>query len=240
MNTILFDLDGTLLPLDIDSFMNIYFHEMGKAFIDLIDGKELVSHIWASTNVMIQNKDYKTNEEIFMDDFKNRISGDVEIYKERFEKFYDTGFLKTKNAVKSIPSMKKSVELLKEKGYRVAVATNPLFPMKAIEHRINWAGFSSSDFAYVSSYEKNHYCKPQIEYYEEILQSIGAKPEECLMVGNDVQEDLVAGNLGIKTYLIKDYVLHRTEDEINADHIGNYDDFYRFVEDLPKISEQAV
>lgn len=236
MNTILFDLDGTLLPLDMDSFMRIYFNEMGKTFSDLIDGKELVHHIWASTDVMIQNKDYKTNEEVFMEDFKNRISGDIEVFIERFDKFYDSGFLKTKEAVKSAPLMRKSVELLKKKGYKVAVATNPLFPLKAIHHRINWAGFHPSDFSYVSCYENNHYCKPQVEYYQEILDSISAKPEECLMVGNDVQEDLIAGKLGIKTYLIKDYILHRTDEKINSDYIGNYEDFYKFVETLPEIS----
>lgn len=239
MNTILFDLDGTLLPLDMDSFTNIYFHEMGKAFIDIIEPKELVKHIWASTSEMVNNLEYKTNEEVFMEDFKNRVSGSLEVYLERFEKFYDTDFLKVRAAVKTEPLMKKSVDLLKEKGYKVAVATNPLFPLKAIHHRINWAGFNHTDFEYISSYESNHYCKPQLEYYKEILESLNAAPEDCLMVGNDVQEDLVAGNLGIKTYLIKEHLLHRTKDEIHSDYMGNYEDFYKFVQELPEVSGQS-
>jgi FMN phosphatase YigB (HAD superfamily) len=123
--------------------------------------------------------------------------------------------------------------MLWEKGYSVVIATNPLFPLKAIHHRIRWAGFEPSEFDYVSHYEKNHYCKPQIKFYEEILADIYKNPEECMMVGNDVQEDLVAGKLGLKTFLIKDHLLHRTEEEIAADYQGSYVDFYEFVQGLP-------
>jgi FMN phosphatase YigB (HAD superfamily) len=132
-----------------------------------------------------------------------------------------------------MPFMQKSVNILREKGYQLVIATNPLFPLKAIEHRIRWAGFEPSDFSYISYFENNHFCKPQIEFYREVLRDIGKKPEECLMVGNDVQEDVIANKLGIKVYLITDQLLHRTGEEIKADHIGTYEDFYGFVQELP-------
>jgi FMN phosphatase YigB (HAD superfamily) len=122
---------------------------------------------------------------------------------------------------------------LKSKGYKLVIATNPLFPLKAILHRINWAGLDPDDFIYISSYEKNHYCKPQVKFYEEVLNGIGRKPEECMMVGNDVQEDLISGSLGVKTFLIKDYLLHRTNEPIKTDYSGSYEDFYQFVDALP-------
>jgi hypothetical protein len=46
--------------------------------------------------------------------------------------------------------------------------------------------------------------------------------------GYDVQEDLVAGKLGIKTFLIRDNIIHRTDEQIYADYIGYYDDFLNF------------
>lgn len=235
INTILFDLDGTLLPMDMESFEKLYFESMAAYLKDLIDPKELVKSIWASTNTMVHNIEPRINEEVFMEDFKTRIGGDTEVYKERFDKFYDTEFMKAKEAVYENEFMKKSVKILKEKGYKVVIATNPLFPLKAIEHRIRWAGFEPSDFEYITSYERNHYCKPQLEYYEEVLKDIDKSPEECMMIGNDVQEDLIAGKLGLKTFLIKDCLLHRTDDEIATDYSGYYEDFYEFVKELPKL-----
>lgn len=235
LNTILFDLDGTLLPLDIDKFMNIYFHEMGIHFYDIIDPQELVKHIWASTEVMVKNIEYKTNEEVFMEDFSRRIRGNLDTFKKRFDDYYNTGFLKVKDSVSESVAIRESVKLLKEKGYDLIIATNPLFPEKAILHRIRWAGFEPEDFSYITSYEKNHYCKPQLNFYKEILSENGKTPSECLMVGNDVQEDIIAGQLGISTFLIEDYIINRTSDGINADFVGSYENFLSFVDKLPSL-----
>jgi len=236
MNTILFDLDGTLLPMDINAFMELYFTELSYAFKDLIKGDELGKKIWASTKAMVENVEDRTNEDVFMEDFGRRVNGDIEEYQKHFDEFYDTRFLNVKSSVYESEYIKKSIDLLKEKGYNLVVATNPLFPRKAILHRINWAGLKSEDFSYISSYEQNHYCKPQIKFYEEILKDIGKAAEECMMVGNDVQEDLIAGKLGIKTYLIKDHLLHRTKEEIKTDYEGSYEEFYQYVCGLPKIN----
>ncbi len=235
LNTILFDLDGTLLPLDADMFMKIYFDEMGKYFADLIDPKMLVSAVWDSTKITVSNIDHKTNEEIFMSAFEKLIEGDLEIYKNRFNEFYDSTFIKAKAAVFENTVIRKSVDILKKKGYMLAIVTNPLFPYKAILQRVQWAGLDPSDFSLITSYEKNHYCKPQIQFYEEVLKDIGKKSEECMMVGNDVQEDIVAGKIGIKTFLIEEHLLHRGKDEIKADYTGNYEEFYAFVSNLKSL-----
>jgi len=240
LNTVLFDLDGTLLPMDMENFGKLYFESLAVYLRDLNSPKELVSAVLASTNEMVQNIEYTTNEEVFMTDFTNRINGDLEVYKQRFDTFYDTEYLKAKEAVSENQFMKKAVSLLKEKGYKLVIATNPLFPLKAIEHRIRWAGFEPSDFEYISHFEKNHYCKPQIQFYEEVLKDIDKIPDECMMVGNDVQEDLVAGKLGVKTFLIKDCLIHRTNDKITADYEGNYEDFYELIKELSPIRENLI
>lgn len=234
LNTIVFDLDGTLLPLDMDKFMHTYFNEMGIAFRDMTDPKLLVENIWKATDTMIENLEPRTNEEVFMEAFSKLIDGDLEVYKKRFDKFYDEGFLKVQEAAYSLPLIKDAVTTLKEKGYKIVVATNPMFPRKAIIHRIHWAGFEEKDFSYITCYENNHYCKPQIQFYEEVLKEIDKTPEECMMVGNDVEEDLVAGKLGMQTYLITDNLLHRGS-EINCTYKGTYEDFYRFTQELKPV-----
>ena len=238
-DTILFDLDGTLLPLDMEKFTKIYFYEMGCMFRDMIDPQLLAKYIWTATLEMVGNTEYKTNEEVFMDRFSKLIDGDINRYKERFDSFYDTLFLKTEEAAERQSLIIESISILKKKNYKLVVATNPLFPRKAIHQRIEWAGLDLKDFEYITSYEDNHFCKPQPEFYKEVLDIIGKRPEQCLMVGNDVQEDLIALKLGIKTFLIKDNMIHRTEEAFISTYEGNYEDFYSFVKELPDVSRSS-
>jgi FMN phosphatase YigB (HAD superfamily) len=236
LDTILFDLDGTLLPLDMERFTAIYFEEMSRYFTDLIEPKLLVNNIWTATNVMVNNTEYRTNETVFMEHFGMLIAGDLQTYRQRLDQFYDEGFLKTREAVVPNPAIPPAVALLREKGYRLVVATNPLFPEKAIYHRIHWAGFQPTDFSYISSYEQNHYCKPQPHFYREVLQAVGKTADQCLMVGNDAQEDLAAAAVGIATFLITDHLIHRTAGPVeHADFQGNYQDFLAFVQQLPPV-----
>ncbi|WP_139904671.1 HAD family hydrolase [Clostridium thermarum] len=235
MNTILFDLDGTLLPMDMKLFEKIYFSELCSFFKDILPPEKLTEYVWKSTAAMVKNTELKTNEEVFFEDFTKNVGENIESFLERFNSFYDTNFQKVKESVKDVPAIRESVRILKSKGYDMVIATNPLFPRKAIYHRIRWAGFEPEEFIYVSSFEQNHYCKPQVYYYREVLEQIDKKPEECLMVGNDVQEDLIASKLGIKTYLITNNLLHRCDEEIQSDFMGDYDDFLNFVKELPNI-----
>ncbi|NMA84289.1 MAG: HAD family hydrolase [Epulopiscium sp.] len=233
ITTILFDLDGTLLPMDLDEFLRSYFHHIGSYFHDLIDTKEFMNYLGIATEAMMNHSGETTNETVFMDTFFNLIKGDPRLYLKRFDSFYANVFPKIQSSVGFSPVINDSVRLLKEKGYELVVATNPLFPRPAIEHRIAWAGFQPNDFIHITSYEYCHFSKPQKEYFLEILRNIQRKPEECLMVGNDVQDDLVAGDIDIKTFLITDHMIHRSEEDIPADYQGSYEDFHAFVENLP-------
>lgn len=232
IDTILFDLDGTLLPLNMERFLEIYFGEMGRCFAHLIEPGKLVKDVWAATDCMVNNTEYRTNETVFMEHFGGLISGDLGVYRQRFDEFYDRGFLKTREAVEANPAVSESIKALQDKGYNLVVATNPIFPEKAIRHRIRWAGFEPDDFSYIACYERNHYCKPQLHYYGELLEQTGKSPEQCLMVGNDVQEDMIAAKLGIQTYLITNHLIHRNTGPIEATHQGTYQDFLEFSKGL--------
>jgi len=235
-DTFLFDLDGTLLPFDIDEFMKLYFGEMAKHFHGMIDGKLLAKYILESTEAMVNNLEPRPNEEKFMEHFAKLVEvEDLREYKQKFDLFYDERFDLVKECVERIPIIEDSIEILKDKGYKLVVATNPIFPIKAIYKRIEWAGLDVEDFSYISCYQKNSYCKPRIQFYQEVLDAIKKEPQECYMVGNDVQEDLVAGELGIETYLITDYIINRNNQKIETTYQGNYQDFYDFVKALPAV-----
>lgn len=233
ISTILLDLDGTLLPIDTEEFTEKYFTEISIKLRDYFTPEEVVKNIWDSTKYMIGNVDAnKTNEEAFFEDFYERISHKAEIINPILVDFYEKDFNNIREISTRSKHMIDSVTLLKEKGYNLVVATNPLFPERAILHRIEWAGLNKEDFMFISCLEKMHYCKPRLEFYEEVLDIIKKQPQHCMMVGNDIGEDMIAKSLGMKTYLIEDYIIGTDTKDLVIDHRGSYGDFYEFVKTL--------
>ncbi len=236
MNTILFDLDGTLLPIDHKQFEKLYFHGLSSRFTDLYTPEEFVKLIWDATKAMVMDTSDATNEEAFMTALGSVVDEKLEEMKRRFAQFYETDFDLVRSAVIESAEMIEAVGVLKAKGYTLVIATNPMFPKIAIDKRIAWTGLNRSDFAYVTSFENNHFCKPQPKFYQEILSDLKKTPQDCLMVGNDVDEDMIAGALGMKTYLITNHKIHRSQKPMPIDHEGTYADFLRFVQSLPSLT----
>lgn len=236
LNTILFDLDGTLLPIDSKAFERIYFGGLSSRFTDMYPPEAFIKLIWDATIAMVKDTTHRTNEVVFMEALGSVVQDKLTEMQSRFKLFYQTDFDLLKAAVIENAEVKEAVRLLKEKGYTLVIATNPMFPKIAIEKRISWTGLDRKDFSYVTSFEDNHYCKPQIQFFEEILKDIQKDASECLMVGNDAQEDMAAKYAGIKTYLITTHLIHRQDKAVQADHQGTYAEFLLFVQDLPTLN----
>ena len=234
-DTFLFDLDGTLLPMNFEKFMELYFYYLGAHFEGKIDPKLFGKSMMEATNNMRLADNNLTNEEKFMQHFDSLIEGDIEEYRKHFDAFYDGTFENVRPSTSESKEIIESIEILKQKGYKLVIATNPLFPLKANHHRIKWAGLDNNDFDYITSFEVNKYTKPHLEFYEEVLNTIEKKAEQCYMIGNDVSDDLPAGKLGIETYLITDCLINSKNLEVITDHQGDYGDFLKFVKNLKPI-----
>jgi hypothetical protein len=86
-------------------------------------------------------------------------------------------------------------------GFRIAIATDPVFPRKATYHRLRWAGLEPEQFEIVSSFEHFHFTKTHPAYYAEVLGRMGWPEGPVLMVGNDLERDIrPAQMLGLATY----------------------------------------
>jgi HAD superfamily hydrolase (TIGR01662 family) len=205
-----------------------------------MEPKTFIKKLMLASSSMIKNDGTLTNEQVFLESLEKQLEQqDIKDYVQKFNYFYDNGFSKVEQAVSKNNDIIKAIELLKQKGYRIVIATNPIFPMQAVLHRIHWAGLDAHDFEFITSYETCHYCKPNIHFYNEVLEKINAKASECIMVGNDVTEDLVSKNIGITTYLITDNLINTTNEAIRSDYTGSYRDFYEFVQSLPSMKEQS-
>ena len=213
---IIFDLDGTLLPMDQDNFIKAYFSGLVRALVPHgYDKDKLIAAIWRGTKAMIANTSQKTNEEVFWDSFAEDFGEEARNDEPIFARFYEEHFDEVSAVCKKNEKAVRIVEKIKEKGLRVALATNPIFPAIATKKRIAWAGLSAEDFEYVTTYENSKRTKPNLDYYQNVLTALGASPEECVMVGNDVGEDMVAEKLGMKVFLLTDCLINKSGEDIS-------------------------
>lgn len=233
LKAVFFDLDGTLLPMDQDVFVKTYFGGISKKLAPHgYDPKELISAIWQGTGAMIKNDGAKTNEEVFWQAFAS-------VYGEKsledtpyFDKFYEENFDDVKAVCGFNPKAKETVEKLKAKNIRLVLATNPIFPQIATEKRMAWAGLSPDDFELFTSYENISFSKPNLKYYEELLNRTGLKAEDCLMVGNDVGDDLVAEKLGFRVFLLTDCLINKDNTDISVYPNGDFDALNYYIDTL--------
>ncbi len=212
LSAILFDLDGTLLPMDNDLFTKVYFSHLAKAAAawGYTDSEFLIKAVWKGVAAMVQNDYRRSNADAFWQAFQALTQRDVSQDLARFSRFYDTDFNKAREAAAPTPLAKEALLLARKKARHVILATNPIFPRNADETRLSWLGLSCDDFDLVTDYENCGYCKPNPDYYRDILARFGLEPEKCLMIGNDVDEDVLpAQELGIKAFLLDDYVINR-------------------------------
>lgn len=233
ITTLLFDLDGTLLPMNNDEFTKGYFQLLANKMIPLgYEEEALVNGIWGGTAAMIQNDGSTSNMNRFWDKFSQIFGERVLEQQEIFMDFYRNEFQKAKKFCGFDPRAKQVIELAKEKGVQVILATNPIFPAIATESRIRWAGLEPEDFLFYTTYENIGFCKPNLLYYQDIINRIDTKPEECMMVGNDVDEDMIAETLGMQVFLLENNVINRKNKDISCYQRGGFDELLFAIQNL--------
>ena len=228
IKTILFDLDGTLLPMDQDKFIEEYFSAMAKRFAALgYDAEKSVKTVWKAITIMFKNDGAQTNEEVFwanLGEFE-KVSAEAEI----FDEFYEVDFQTLKNFCSFNEEIPEMIKEIKKAGYRLVLATNPVFPPIGTESRIKWAGLNPSDFELITTYNNIGYCKPNPEYYMDIVKRLNLKAEECLMVGNDTDDDMTAEEIGMKVFLLTDCLINKKGKDITKYPNGNIDALKEFL-----------
>ena len=206
LDTILCDLDGTLLPMDQTDFVRAYVTQLCRRYVPCGYDKDLiVKALWAGNDAMVRNDGTCPNEKRFWDCF-NALLGDTQLIRDTIPDFYAKEFDEIKAVTAPSPLAREIIDTLKDKGYTLVLATNPLFPPEGVQTRLSWIGLTPEDFSLVTTYDNSTFCKPSPDYYREILGKIDKAPEQCRMVGNNPLEDLSAAKLGFDVYFVTDYI----------------------------------
>lgn len=236
MNTVLFDLDGTLLPMNQDAFADTFLKSVRGKFESLgFHGDEIIDTLKLGKKIMKENDGFKTNKDRFdalLKEVYGKRAGKVT---REMLKFFKKEFEITKLNTVPTPLAAECVRVLKSKGYQMVLAADPQMPAEAIEVRMQWAGISREDFILITTYENCCYSKPNLQYYRQILKNIDRMPEDCLMVGNDVGEDMCAAAVGIDVFLIKDCLMNRLGKDYSDFKQGSLESFLDYARELPDL-----
>ena len=230
---ILFDLDGTLLPMDMEQFVKAYFKLLAAKAVPLgYDPKQLYDAIWAGVGAVVQNDGSCINKDVFWRCFADIFGERVYSDQKMFDDFYANEFNMAKDSCGFNEDAAKTISLCKSLGKKVVLATNPIFPGIATENRARWAGIDAKDFELITTYENCNYCKPNLEYYRLILDKLGISGDRCAMVGNDVQEDMPAEALGMKVFLLTDCIINRDGTDISRYPNGGFPELMDWIRQL--------
>lgn len=237
---ICFDLDGTLLPMDLDEFMTSYFKRIARfAAKSGLDPERFMGALKLGTQAMAAHEDDATNEEAFWRRFSEVYGPGAREVRALVDSFYEDDFAQIGEGFEANPAVARVLDALERKGYPLVLLTMPMFPRRAVEHRLEWAGTSAKAFARITSYENSKAVKPRQTYYAENLAAMGLRGGDVLMVGNNTQEDLAFLDLGADAYLITDYLLNPVGFDLDAVRHGSMADFEAWVEALEPCANPA-
>ncbi len=233
IKAILFDLDGTLLPISQEVFTKHYFTALaGKLQTVGYEPQKFLKTLNFGVRAMLYNNGTVSNEEVFWHIFTSEY-GKVSRQSEKiFEEFYENEFRKLKIYSKENPDSRKVLDLCHKKKFKTVLATNPVFPEVAVKERLSWNGMALSDFEFVTTYTNSRFCKPEQGYYLDIAEMLGVEPRECLMVGNDVSDDMPAKDTGMSVFLLTDCLLNAEPKDLERYPSGGFAELIKFIDEL--------
>ncbi len=226
---LLLDLDDTLIENPMESFLPAYFRALGAFMAEIAAHELLIQRLWSASRVMGRNDGKgRTNAEVFADAFYPAFELPREEIEERVDRFYLEAFPALESLTRRRPAASKIVEWAKTRGIQIVIATNPVFPRVAIEQRMAWGaiGLDRFDYDLVTCYENCRATKSNPAYYLEIADHLGRRPEECLMVGDNWEADVVcAGEAGMPSYWIAPAGASQPASEVRPVGQGNLETF---------------
>ena len=238
---VFFDLDGTLLPMDLGEFMQSYFERLA-AYVAArgIDPEIFTAGLKKGIKAMAAHDDGRLNAEAYWDAFFEVVDQDATDWAKLVGEFYEHDFGEIGKNVVPDPHAARAIETLRAKGYPLVLATMPMFPLRAVKWRLSWAGIDADAFARITNYENSTSVKPKLDYYAENLRAAGLKSEDVLMVGNNTHEDLACLDLGMDAYLVTDHLLDPVKFDLSRVKHSSMAEFAAWAEALSACEHPAT
>ena len=202
--TLLLDLDDTLLDTDMSAFLPSYYGSLSRHLAPLVAPDAMLDALRSGVDLMQANRDpAKTLRQVFEEHFYPKLGLSEEVLRGAIDDFYSRVFPGLGEISQPAPGGRDLVDWAVGAGHQVVIATDPLLPLKATEERVRWAGIDPGSLTLISSFDSFHFSKSHVAYFAELLGRLGWPDEPILMVGNDLQRDIIpAQALGLQTFRV--------------------------------------
>jgi FMN phosphatase YigB (HAD superfamily) len=209
-DALLLDLDGTLVGLDYGFFRGTYVEAVAAHF-SAFDLEFFRDALWGAFYEIMERprENGESNEAGFLRAFARATGMGEGEARGRFAAFYRESFPALSAHARAIPMAAELVTAASDAGYRLVLATNPIFPRAANVGRLAWVGIGPGAFDLIPGIEDFSTCKPQPGFFLRCAEAVGVPPARCLMVGNDEEQDLPAQDAGMRTFLVSTYRISR-------------------------------
>jgi len=221
-----FDLDGTLVQVDMQVFVPAYLQRLSARLAALADPRTTARILReAVMQILLTPAGEQTLEELLLDSLQERLGIHPDQYRQGLAAFCREDLAELSPLVKAHLRTRELLEACLARGWRLVLATNPIFPRAVIEARLAWGGLADLPFEIITSYETARCCKPHLAYFQGLLDALELPPDACLMVGNDTQHDLAASRAGVPTCLLTTWRIERPGERFAANWEGDHEDF---------------
>jgi FMN phosphatase YigB (HAD superfamily) len=211
VQAVLFDLDGTLVDVDMQLFIPLYLRRLAARLEPYVEPRRALDTLRAAVMAMLGGGDGQRSLEALL---RSKLAEELQLawpdYQAGLATFCREDLAELQPLVKPHPLARTLVEACLERGWRVVLATNPIFPREVIDARLAWGDLADLPFRPVTSYEISRQCKPHPGFFHDLLAELDLPPHSCLMVGNDTLHDLAAGLVGMPTCLLTTWRIDRT------------------------------
>jgi len=234
IQAVLFDLDGTLVDVDMNRFVQSYLRRLTEHMSDQVNPLRATQTLHHAVAAMFANTDAsRTLESILFEVLQEELAVSSEWYVECLARFCQDDLESLRPLVTGHPLSSQLIESSLNRGWKVVLATNPIFPRVVVDARVSWGGMDGDAFYHVAAYETAHFCKPRPLFFKEILGRLQIPAEACLMVGNDTVHDLAASQVGMQTCLLTPWAFKRPDACFEADWKGRHEELLALIEKRP-------
>ena len=206
IKAVLLDLDNTLLSNPDRQFSEAFRRRFDRHLSDCFDIERGLDGLRTGMRAIHNERDgCLTNADVMLSGLSNVLSLPEKAASAVLASFYEDSYGQLASLTAPVAMAEGLVACLLQQDILVAIATNPLYPESAIRRRLAWAGLDPfiDSFAFITHSENMHFAKPDPAYYAETVARIGVEPDEALMVGDHVTNDILpARSLGMHTWQV--------------------------------------
>lgn len=231
IKAIFFDLDGTLIDVDMNLFVPGYLRRLTGRMSAQAKPSHATRAMHSAVAAMFANTDReKTLETILLETLYAELAVTPQQYADSLEHFYLHDLDELQPMVNGYECSARLVDASLARGWQVVLATNPIFPRKVVDARVNWGKLEIDSFHHVTAYETAHFCKPSPAFFTELLDCLQLEAKHCLMVGNDTLHDLAASQVGMQTCLLTPWLIRRPGCRFRPDWQGRHEELLALID----------